>query len=93
MQAIQRVNPRGDKYTLIPKGQNWTEIYCHRNKKEIRVNTNIEQMNQAWELWVDKEWMIQGAFAFLNADERKFLMTGITAEEWDEIFSESLGDA
>lgn len=28
--------------------------------------------------------MIQYAFPQLNADEREFIMTGITAEEWDK---------
>lgn len=30
--------------------------------------------------------LIQNAFPNLNADEREFLMTGITAEEWEAMF-------
>lgn len=32
--------------------------------------------------------LIQKALAHLTADEREFLMTGITPEEWDEAFEE-----
>ena len=31
--------------------------------------------------------LIQNAMPRLNADEREFIMTGITAEEWEEMFS------
>jgi hypothetical protein len=30
--------------------------------------------------------LIQDAFPFLNADEREFIKTGITPEEWDNMF-------
>ena len=30
--------------------------------------------------------LIQNAFDFLTPDEREFLMTGITPEEWDKMF-------
>lgn len=32
--------------------------------------------------------LIQDVFPELSADEREFLMTGITPEEWDETFGE-----
>lgn len=38
------------------------------------------------------EWqagkLIQDAFPMLNADQREFLMTGLTPEQWDKIFDE-----
>ena len=30
--------------------------------------------------------LIQTAFWFLNADEREFLLTGITPDRWEELF-------
>ena len=30
--------------------------------------------------------LIQNAMPRLNADEREFIKTGVTAEEWDEMF-------
>jgi hypothetical protein len=32
--------------------------------------------------------MIQNVFPRLTADEREFLMTGITAQEWEDTFKE-----
>lgn len=32
--------------------------------------------------------LIQDIFPELSADDREFLMTGITPEEWDDIFGE-----
>jgi hypothetical protein len=31
--------------------------------------------------------LIQNAMPRLNADEREFIKTGVTAEEWEEMFS------
>ena len=31
--------------------------------------------------------LIQNAMPRLNADEREFIKTGLTAEEWEQIFS------
>jgi hypothetical protein len=31
---------------------------------------------------------IQDAFPNLNADQREFIMTGITKEEWNDLFKE-----
>lgn len=31
---------------------------------------------------------IQDAFPYLSADDREFIMTGITSEEWDNMFRE-----
>ena len=36
--------------------------------------------------YYDKGVLIQNAFPNLNADEREFIKSGITAEEWDEQF-------
>ena len=32
--------------------------------------------------------LIQNAFPHLDDDQREFIMTGITHEEWDELFKE-----
>jgi hypothetical protein len=36
--------------------------------------------------------LIQNAFPFLDADQREFLLTGMTAEEWDDMEREENGD-
>ena len=30
--------------------------------------------------------LVQNAFPYLNAEQREFLMTGITPEEWEQLF-------
>ena len=32
--------------------------------------------------------LIQDAFPFLNADQREFLLTGLTPEAWNELFGD-----
>ena len=32
--------------------------------------------------------LVQNAFSFLTADEREFLQTGMTKEEWDHLFAD-----
>ena len=48
---------------------------------EIAVNQN---QIDAWNSGV----LIQRAMPHLSPDEREFIMTGITAEEWDNAFGE-----
>jgi hypothetical protein len=47
--------------------------------QEIQVTQ--EQLG-AWEAGK----LIQHAMPHLSADEREFIMTGVTAEEWDSVF-------
>ena len=51
------------------------------NTRDIPINQT--QFNM-WKPGV----LIQDVFPDLSADDREFLMTGITPEEWDEHFSE-----
>jgi len=47
----------------------------------------IEVTNEQLQRWIGGE-LIQNAMPNLTADEREFIMTGITPEEWDEAFAE-----
>lgn len=44
-----------------------------------------EEQMQEWQLG---KKLIQEAFPNLTADQREFLRTGMTAEEWDDTFSD-----
>jgi len=35
--------------------------------------------------WLESNQLVQNAFPDLNADQREFLMTGITPEEWETL--------
>ena len=55
--------------------------------KEITLNCSSRQYVDGMRAYREGQ-LIQNAFPFLNADEREFLMTGITPEEWDAMFKE-----
>lgn len=38
-------------------------------------------------LWKSKNLLVQDVFPNLTPDQREFLMTGITPQEWDQMFS------
>jgi len=53
-------------------------------KKENTMELDITQDQlDAWQ----NGTLIQDAFPELNADQREFIMTGITAESWDNAFN------
>ena len=52
---------------------------------ELEIDVTPEQL-KAWE---DGE-CIQNVMPHLTPDEREFLMTGITEDEWDETFNEPI---
>lgn len=52
----------------------------------IEHEMEIDITEQQFQKWKNG-MMIQYAMPALTADEREFLMTGITPEEWDSLFS------
>ena len=62
---------------LIPRTSPFSQKV---NYREIDVT---EAQLKAWHLGA----LIQNAMPNLSADDREFLMTGITPEEWDETFN------
>ena len=40
--------------------------------------------------WEEKRMCIQDAFPHLTSNDREFILTGMTEEEWDEAFKEEL---
>jgi hypothetical protein len=51
---------------------------------EMEVNCTPEEFAE----WHFKHALIQDAMPNATADQREFLMTGITPDEWDEMFGE-----
>lgn len=49
----------------------------------LEIDVTPEQL-AAWQAGT----LIQRAMPHLTADEREFIMTGITSSEWDEMFQE-----
>lgn len=59
-----------------------TSVFSGKTRT-IKIDVTQEQMD-AW----NSGMLIQQAMPNLSADEREFIMTGITAEEWDNVFGE-----
>jgi len=59
-------------------------IFTHDlNTMDIPITP--EELIECQRKWEDGT-LIQEAYSQLNADQREFLMTGATPEEWDKIF-------
>lgn len=60
-----------------------------RNGKEasfaLPAGKNLDDLDVGVRKWISGEF-IQDALGWLNADQREFIMTGMTPEEWDETF-------
>ena len=51
----------------------------------MMINTTQERYDE-WCMY--KPCNIQDFFPELTADEREFILTGVTAEEWDKVFGD-----
>lgn len=90
--AFNRVNHMGQKYHMIEvlneKGEITGKTEIRTGGKKLVVNHPIMKLSQAWYDWMMRGFPIQTVFYFMSADEREFLLTGITPEEWNKLFSE-----
>lgn len=81
---IKRTNMMGLPYTIEDMPDDTCKITTC--KKSIIVKTDSGVISQSWYDWQMRGNYIQNAFPYLSADEREFILTGITPEEWAEIF-------
>lgn len=49
---------------------------------------DLDITQEQLDAWNNGTQLIQEAFPHLNADEREFILTGITTPEWDEAFGD-----
>jgi hypothetical protein len=47
-------------------------------------NISEEEFQKCFKLWMN-DTLMQDAFPMLSEDEREFIMTGITPEEWNQM--------
>jgi len=86
MKSLQAMNNSRDRFTLEEVSDTQTRIIHEDN--EIIVNMSIDHVSLSWKLWTNLGYFIQDAFPMLSKHEREFLMTGLTKEMWDELFSD-----
>ncbi len=72
----------GEAKTLVRKASQLTGKLT-----EIIIGVDIQTFFQAFDAW-DAGELLQDAFPTLSADEREFIKTGITPQEWDAMFGE-----
>lgn len=56
-----------------------------RRPNAMQIPLTEEEFTAAMDAW-QSGTLIQNAFPTLTADQREFIKTGITPEEWDSIF-------
>lgn len=59
-------------------------------QRTMDVNITPEDFFQGMYLWCELGWLIQDAFPDLTADEREFIMNGITPDEWNILFEKDI---
>ena len=69
----------------VSRVEGGVEIYVDRSSM-IFPNVTLEQIREAHHAYYHEDKVVQQAFHFLNADQREFLMTGMTPYDWDRIF-------
>ena len=76
------------KVRPVPEG---IEVATERDWEKIILfqNITVESMQDGMKDY-ESGSLIQDAFDFLNADQREFLMTGMTPEDWKEMFGEEI---
>lgn len=84
--TIIRYNAIGQKYTISSYDEDSVKI--EHEKDSIIVNVSLDEVNQQWYNWIQKGEYIQKAFHNFSADEREFLMTGLTKEQWNDMFKD-----
>jgi len=60
-----------------------TSIFTGK-ESEMELDITQEQMDR----WQSGRELIQNVFPHLSPEQREFLMSGATPEEWDELFPE-----
>ena len=54
----------------------------------VILNVDFIDFTVRFQSWIQRKELIQDLFPSLSSDEREFIQTGITRDEWDEIFDD-----
>jgi phosphoribosylformimino-5-aminoimidazole carboxamide ribonucleotide (ProFAR) isomerase len=88
MMMLNRVNRAGMQFRLREVFSEKKQTHIQTGNKSIVVDVDIRTLDHAWNEWKNNGAYIQTAFLFLTPDQMEFLMTGITPEEWKEMFKD-----
>lgn len=79
---IEATEVIGEAKTLVRKASQLTGKLT-----EMLIGINFNDFVKAFDAW-DAGELIQNAFPTLSADEREFIKTGISPQEWEAMFGE-----
>jgi len=77
-------------HTAYPSDSNTAVLIVAKTpfgEKQMQINCTSEQYLEGMKAYKAGA-MMQNAFPFLHTDEREFLISGTTPEEWAEMFGE-----
>lgn len=81
-------------YDVRPAGENSVEVtvlpFMAKTEKFMVLPMNESEFLECYRMWKYDGMLIQQAFPMLNEDQREFLLTGMTADEWDNLFKEDV---
>jgi hypothetical protein len=84
-----RENRLGMKYLISEVSRKEVSIQLKGTEKIIFVKVPILSILAAWYKWQILDKFIQEAFDFLNDNERDFILSGLSFQEWNEIYGEN----
>jgi hypothetical protein len=86
-------NRFGQMFKFERTGDKTKITYINPDESQDNVSMimplRFDEVRSKWNRWTHDE-NIQNVFTELNADEREFLMTGLTPSEWDEMFANDI---
>lgn len=68
------------------EGSSLVKVILKKNNKSLNLNCSPDQYLGGLKAY-KAEALIQDAFHFLNPNEREFLVSGLTSEEFDKLFA------
>lgn len=77
---------RGTQMRVVANGMLEFSKPCPITKRVYRVLVR----HDSWKKWMDRKLFVQEAFPELNADEREFILSGLTPAEWNALMPEDV---
>jgi hypothetical protein len=88
MMTIYRISPKGLEFNITELEGGRLELRLAGTTKLIIIEATLEQFSASFYRWLVNRVFVQDAFKYLSNEEREFLITGITPDEWKEMFGE-----
>lgn len=83
---FMKENRLGMKYLIREVGYKEIVIQLKGTDKAFLIKAPMQVILAGWYKWQILDQRIQEAFSFLNDDEREFILSGLTPDDWNRIF-------